>query len=425
MSDINAEPTSTDNSVDSPRAYEQPGHSDMGAELPDFMNVPNVSDDKDSPTKGDILNKYLGREEPEQAPVQQEPETQKDVSDTTQADVSPENEAPKGLFDNIIDKQANQVESELDSIKEPEGMTDSTLEGWGALKDKAKGFEKENLELKEKIAQYEGNPEQVSEYNQQIETLQKEKEDLLNKIAEKDLTAHPEFQSKYDQPLNDSKNKLEAIMEDSESDLKVSDLLKMKRKDLAEAVEEITDGMPKVYARDFVEEIAKAKDLEGQREDALGNASEFMTSMNEAQTNQAFESFNQTANQYKNEHGYLFNPLQAGEGATEEQKHEVGNYNNALAEIEKNAQSYAFGQMSNEEMSRVAIQASANDFMVKHAIPRLEKEYMSLLQNNQQMAQQLKDLQGIKPKVNTPASKNGDKPSFGSTKDVVNYYMGR
>ena len=427
MSDINTTEKSADNSVDSPRAYEQPGHSDMGASQPDYMKVPNVSDDTDSPTTKDLLNQFLGGED-EGTPAEEvsPKETEQPTQEAPQEEESSE-ELSQGLFDNLIkkDQKEEDSQSELDEIKEPDGMSEASKEGWSALKEKAKTFEKENQELKDKISQYEGNPEQVSQYNQEIEELRKEKEELLNKIAEKDLTAHPEFQEKYDNPYSESVKKLEAVLEDSDSEFKVKDLLKMKRRDLADAVEEITEGMPKVYARDFVEEIAKAKDLEAAREEALGNASQFMTSMNEQQTNQAFESFNQTASQFKNEYGYLFNPLKAAESATEEQKHEVQTYNSALAEIEKKAQSYAFGKMSNEDLSRVAIQAATNEFMVTQAIPRLEKEYMTLLQSNQQMAQQLKELKGIKPKVNSPSKSSSDQPTFNSTKDVVNYYMSR
>ena len=435
MSDVN---TSEPQQQEAP-AYMSPGHDDRGVSTPDYMKPPG---EMQAPDTMDLVNQFMGggEEKPatltgnEQGQQHKHPENALNPQNNPQNDATPsepissegEPEQPQGLFDQLINKDAKpQEESVVDTIKQPEGMSDGSLEGWNALKTKAKDFERENAELKQQLQSYEGNPEQVSKYQEQIDALSKERDNLLNKIAESDLNSHPEFQEKYQKPLDNAMERLEAILEDSNSDLKAKDLLKMKKRDLADTVEEITDGMPKVFAREFVEDIARVKSLIDSRDDAMSNASQFMSKANEEMKTQAFNDFNQTAAQFKNEHGMLFNPLQATGNISEEQRHELETYNNALAEIDQKAQSFAFGQMSNAEMSQVAMQAAANDFMVKHAIPRLEKEYIALLDANKQMADQLKALKGAKPSVNNPQGGQAAKATSDMSRDeLIKHFMG-
>ncbi len=427
MSDINTAEQTT------------PQPTQQQSSVPDYMIPPGLESDGFTDL-ADVVNQHLGegavetRQEPVDpvAALKGEPEkvveSEKPVEtpqETQQSAETPQDE-PQGLFDQLLkNKEAQGDDSIVDQIKQPENLSEGSLEGWNALKTKAKDFERENSELKQKLQEYEGNPEQVSQFQAQIDELTKEKESLLNQIAQNDLTAHPEFKEKYQQPLDKSLGRLEAVLEDSNTDVSVKDLLKMKKRELADSVEEITEGMPKVFAREFVEEIANAKNLIDARDDALGNASQFMSNVQEQSKTQAFQDFNSTVSEFKNEYGMIFEPLKASGNLSEEQKHELSTYNNALAEIETKAQSFAFGQMDNAQMSKVAMQAAANEFMVNHALPRLEKEYVTLLDANKQMSDQLKSLQGVKPKVNQTTTTGNDKPQFNSTEDMVRHYLGR
>jgi len=424
MSDINtveqttSEPTQQQSSV--PDYMKPPGlDSDGFTDLAEVFNQHMGASEELTPSEP--IDPVKALQDPEPEPEQKQ-ETSKEVEQTKE----PESEEPQGLFDQLLkNKEKEGDNSIVDEIKEPENLSEASLEGWNALKTKAKDFERENSELKQKLTEYEGNPEQVSEFQAQLEELKKEKEDLLNQLAQNDLTAHPEFQEKYQKPLDKSLGRLEAVLEDSNTEVSVKDLLKMKKRDLVDTVEDITEGMPKVFAREFVEEIANAKNLMDSREDALGNASEFMTNVQEQSKTQAFQEFNQTVGEFKNEYGMIFEPLRANGSLSEEQQHELSVYNNALSEIETKAQSFAFGKMDNAQMSKVAMQAAANEFMVNHAIPRLEKEYVSLLDANKQMSEQLKSLQGVKPKVNQTTTTDSGKPQFKSTDDLVKYYLSK
>jgi hypothetical protein len=415
----------------------QPEPTQQQSSVPDYMKPPGLDGDGLADLS-DVFNQYMGAgsvETPQKAidPVEAlkgEPEqVDKPKQESPKEEAPIESEEPQGLFDQLLKKNEAKEETGNDSIveqiKAPENLSEASLEGWNALKSKAKDFEKENYELKQKLTEYEGNPEQVSQFQSQLEELKREKQELLNKIAQKDLTEHPEFQQKYQEPLDRSLSRLESVLEDSRADVKVSDLLKMNKRDLADTVEEITEGMPKVFARDFVEEVAKARELSSAREDALGNASQFISGIEEQSKTQAFQDFNKTVGDFKNEYGMIFQPLKATGNLSEEQKHELSTYNNALAEIETKAQSFAFGKMDNSQMSKVAMQAAANEFMVNHAIPRLEKEYVSLLDANRQMSEQLKSLQGLKPKVAQTTTSDPGKPQFNSTEDLVKHYLGR
>lgn len=388
----------------------------VGNDVPDQIEYESVD-----------VDSYFSDSEPEQKQPEQaekpkakseeteEPKTEKDKETTEESE---EDNSLLGSWKKAKEGEGKSEESEEapeDKLELHESASEQSREGWKTLKGIAKEVRSENAILKKELEEIKAGNYVNPELQGKLDALEKEKQQLLDIVAKKDLSSHPKFQEEFETPLNSAVSRISEVLQDQESDLSIDKIMKADKKQLSDMVDDITEGMPKLYAREFLDDVMKARELNEKKIQALENASEFQQQIQTQSKTEALNTFSTTANSYKNEFGFLLSPLKASEDATPDAKHEADTYNQRLAVIEANAQKKMFEPLPLADQSKAMLKAEVHDFLVDVGLPRIEKEYTALAETNRQLVAEIQKLKGKKP---APQGKVMQKESSDGSFDI-------
>ncbi len=111
--------------------------------------------------------------------------------------------------------------------------------------------------------------------------------------------------------------------------------------------------------------------LNGEEKNALANA----TSMREQLVAKTAQQEKQSFEEVWRPFDQLVKPREVPDGADDEVKSEVQQYNEARAALRAEAERNIFGKQSPKDIATIGAKAATTDFLVRQVIPSMQREY--------------------------------------------------
>ena len=270
--------------------------------------------------------------------------------------------------------------------------------GWDELKKRASEERKIRLELEAKLkaAPTATVDEATKARLAELETQNKTYSERLKLL---DLRSHPEFVAKYVEPANAAKAAMESIAKGDEVDVNVGEILTMKGKALNAAVSDVMDKMTPYARVKFQAALDQYFATQVGADQAIAQADETLKSMRQTGGARSRASFDEVAKNYSE----AFLPAQVDEKAADADKQAAAAYNAALATINKQAETYAFGQIDERGVADLSHKAALYEFTMNHGIPRIAALYGAELSKAasriSELETQVKALTGASPSL--------------------------
>lgn len=362
------------------------GGKEASSEAP-FPNMPKA-DGGDQPTGEEGANSIFGGDLPERTPAE-----------------PPKENAPQNLED---------------VLKLPDGVTEKSTKNFQVVKDIAKEQRERADKLEAQLAEFKkapsGDPDLQSKY-----------ESVSEKLRVADLKNHPDFIEKFETPKQQLTDSLNEILKENELGVSVASILNKKGKALADAVEDVVDGLPRLHQNKFINGIEQLQELAGMRQEALDNAKASSDVLTQMSTESMNNAFNKAWEGLSTTDKTFVKPLQVAEGADVEQINAIDAFNSELGQVQDNARNILSNPLSNDEMSNVAIKAAQFDFFMKQGFPRMEVEYKQAVGLIQELTSEIEALKGYKPSAGgyTNSSAAAKTMADMGTKEAVSAAFGR
>lgn len=345
--------------------------------------------------------------EPKKEPVKQDPAQEPAINE-------PKLDDPASILkEQSKDEPAPDPDEdpEIDGIKEPEFKSDDSKQGWQDLKAAAKERKAQINELQQKLERYEKG--EVSQANQAtLDELRSQLEATQKRLAQYDVREAPEFQAKFEKPIQDNVAAMKEVAADFEIDVdsvKWDDFRSMSLKQAAEKVRDIADG-DDILQGELMRRVTDVVRLSREAKSALENASDFSEQIGKQRQIELKQTFDSVSQEF--EGGWA--PEKVDESADPEVKQAAETYNQAIASIRTKAEQIAFGATGPKEIAQVAHKAANFDFMMEHGLPKIGRVYNAVIQKQAAEIQALQDkLSGVtraQPKVDGRASSDGNSP---------------
>lgn len=185
----------------------------------------------------------------EEAPKTEKKESAPEPKKEPESKPDKKSDVPRKLFKKSADPapetKTEPPTSEIDAIKEPEGLSENNKTGWEAIRGKAKHFESEAKTQTARVSELEKRLEAVSQAEKDFEAAKARNAELEKLVERTNVEAHPKFQEKYvagRQKLVDAVQSL--IKDNGKEPDSVASALALKGKPRIDALREIADDLP-------------------------------------------------------------------------------------------------------------------------------------------------------------------------------------
>lgn len=261
-------------------------------------------------------------------------------------------------------------------IKQPDGMSEKSLEGWKALKAQASNkiaiAEKRYTDaISELDVLKKATPAEAAD----AARLKADLQAAHDRLAVLDVQSHPEHQRKFAVPQKRALDDAQSLLADNmvEGAPDVASLLTKSRNDFSKTISELAAKMPVYDQSSFTSSMREAYRLHIEEKAVLATARELLPQLQAKSAQQQRKAFEATWAEFDGK----VKPLPMPDNATNEQRAEVQAYNEALAGIKTTAEKNAFGRLDEKGVADLAAKAAALDFMATRAMPRMEREFAS------------------------------------------------
>jgi hypothetical protein len=231
----------------------------------------------------------------------------------------------------------------------------------------------------------------------EIEKLRAENKAFSDRLMLVDLREHPKFQSEFVAPQQQAlQTAKELLVANGKSD-DISRLVDLPRGELGKTLSEITKDLPDLDRRDVTDSVYKAWTIAQQASSALSKSRETygaLRNQTDATQKQAFERTWERSAGHVAEH---IVELEVPDDATPEVRASIEADNAAFKGLRTVAEQRAFGPATSEVVAENAIKSAAYDLHIQRVMPRIIKEYDSLLTLNRQLAGELQAIRDRNP----------------------------
>lgn len=295
-------------------------------------------------------------------------------------------------------KPAAPVEAEMKwDTKMPENLSQKSQDNWKSLQTEArakiKAAQDEALSLRQ--AQQLRQTAQPAEDAEKT-ALQARLKAAEDKLGIVDIQNHPEFHAQYTLPRQQALSEAKAVIEYNEKTVPNFDALLTKpMKEFNATVAEITKDMNSMDAMAVQNALRQAQQIRQKEAAALNNAPELKAQLQAKAARQQVESFDGLWKEMAPD-GKL-PQLQVSETATPADREEVAKYNQEIASLREKAFKKATTPMNEREVAAMASQAATLEFVMGHAMPRLQREYSTVLDERNALARELSEIRGKRP----------------------------
>lgn len=280
-------------------------------------------------------------------------------------------------------------------IKQPDGMSETSVTGWKALKTEAANKisaaeKKYNDALAELDTLKKATPADVAD----ITRLKADLQAAHDRLAVLDVTSHPDFQKQFSVPKKRALEDAQSLLTDNtvEGAPDVVGLLAKPRAEFSKVISELAAKMPVYDQAAFTTSMREAYRLHSEEKGALSRSGELAQQLQAKTAQQQRQAFEATWKEFDGK----VKPLPMPENATNEQRAEVQAYNEALAGIKATAEKNAFGRLDERGVADLAAKAAALDFVATRAMPRLEREFNNARTLIKELTDELAAIKGKK-----------------------------
>lgn len=272
-----------------------------------------------TPAEEPVVTEEPVETEPEIAP---EPVVQPEVQQETPEPVAPQVE----------------IDPEIQQIEPPRNLSEKNQSNWRKLQETASTYKKQAQEaesLRQKLQEYEQKPPAPADY-----------EDLRKFRAVFDIQSDPDFQNKYDVPINQAKANIYGIMKQHGASDEL--LQSIEQQGGPEKIDQkwwqsTLSKLPLTDAERLKRSIVDVADLSekrvGEIMNSAQNAEQYYKSRDEALverfTKQEEESLNYIQEQIKAQNADWALPKEIPAGATPEQRKAIESHNAQAAQLEQ------------------------------------------------------------------------------------------
>jgi len=280
------------------------------------------------------LDAAISGEEPVQEEVQEEvsEQTEEIQPEQTQEPV-PQAEIPQEPVSPQVE-----IDPEIQQIEQPRNLSEKNQSNWRKLQETASVYKKQAQEaesLRQKLQEYEQKPPAPADY-----------EDLRKFRALFDIQSDPDFQNKYDVPINQAKANIYGIMKQhGASDELLQSIEAQGGPDKIDQKwwQSTLSKLPMTDAERLKRNIVDVADLSEKRvaeiQHSAANASQYYQQRDEALverfTQQEQESINYIQEQIKAQNADWALPKEIPAGATPEQRKAIEAHNAQAAQLEE------------------------------------------------------------------------------------------
>ena len=214
-----------------------------------------------------------------------------------------------------------------------------------------------------------------------------------------DLGSHPEFVQKFVAPKNEAKTALLEVLKGDEVDADLDEILSLKGKALNQAISTTLDSLTPYARVKFQSALDRYITADIGAAQALAQADTFLKSAQQNSGARSREAFDRVSSNYRGQ--YI--PIVTDGTADAATVAHAAEYNAALEQVSKNAESFAFGQLDEVKAADLAHKAALYDFTVTRGIPRIgqlfEAELVARHAEIATLTAQVKALSAAKPTV--------------------------
>lgn len=329
----------------------------------------------DEPTPGSLASKLANRGKP---PVEVKP---------------PVSEKPPVVDEDPAEKIEAQMRAHNKAWK--------PANGWNEIKASWKADRDAKLTLQNELAQEKKlratSPVAGKYTEDQLTKMEAEHKALSDRLMVMDLENHPKFQNEFIAPKNAELSKAKDLLAAHGITADVASILSKPRAELGKAVQELIKDLPDYDRVEVAQSIRNAWDIDQKGKHAVANSRDIMRSIQAQTADKQKAAFNNRWAPVSAAIGEHVVELEAAETASAEERAEVEQYNNEFRNLRASAEKIAFSPTSEEGIADNAIKAAAYDFHIKHAQPRLLKEYESLLGEYRKATKELQAIRSRNP----------------------------
>ena len=247
--------------------------------------------------------------------------------------------------------------------------------GWDELKKRASEERRQRIELEQKLKAAPATSTVDEATKARLTELETQNKSYSERLKLLDLRSHPEFVSKFVQPAEQAKLAMATIAKTDEVEVNVEELVTMKGKALNNAVSQVMESMTPYARVKFQSALDNFFSAQAGAEQAVAQADETLKSMKQNGGARSRASFDSVARNYSD--AFLAAPID--EKAPDADKQSAAAYNEALAGIGKQAETYAFGQIDETGVADLSHKAALYEFTMNHGIPRIASLYGAAL----------------------------------------------
>lgn len=280
------------------------------------------------------LDAAMGGDEPVQEEVQEEtPEQTEEIQPEQTQEPAPQDEIPQEPTTPQVE-----IDPEIQQIEQPRNLSEKNQSNWRKLQETASVYKKQAQEaesLRQKLVEYEQKPPAPADY------------DELRKFrAVFDIQSDPDFQNKYDVPINQAKANIYGIMKQhGASDELLQSIEAQGGPDKIDQKwwQSTLSKLPMTDAERLKRSIVDVADLSekrvGEIMNSAQNAEQYYKSRDEALverfSKQEEESINYIQEQIKVQNADWALPKEIPAGATPEQRKAIESHNAQAAQLEQ------------------------------------------------------------------------------------------
>lgn len=293
-------------------------------------------------------------------------------------------------------KPAEAAPVDFPEDKLPEPTTEAAKAGWKELKAMTKAERNRATVAENRIKELEAKQVSApanSADTAELERLRTEHKSLSDRLLTLDLQNHPDFHRQYSVPKKAALDTaMEVISYNGKEAPAIEALLSKPLKDFNAGVSELTKDMNPADASTVMQSLRQARDISSKEAAALGQAGEVHKQLQQqAQHAQrtAFEAVHKETVE-------IFKKQEIKPEMSPEQKTMAEEYNRSIDGLRAQAESRAFGKITEREVASMAFESAQFQHMVKHAIPVLNNHIASQAEIISQLKSQLESLRGGK-----------------------------
>lgn len=312
---------------------------------------------------------------------------------TTTTEAKPattEAQKPGGIFSAFAPKtepapEAKPVPADWTEAIEVKG---ATAEHWKKLKGERDELRRTRDELTGRFTSTEQEAKKLKTEQEALQAklaefdrIAKEHKEYRERLSILDFQAMPEFRDKYEAPVKTARDEVEKALRLGKIEMSADALLALPETQRIDALGEIFGKITNPAVQAMLKDAMFAHlRYEHQRNDALKNADAVRKQFEQQQLLARQQTQERNRSLFEREFETStrdLRPLEVAADAPEAERQAVNAYNEGLKRLRQRAEGFAFGEMNDQQVSKVAIGAAAAEFLLTTAIPGMAREHQA------------------------------------------------